>query len=48
MNQQSHSLAYLWKKPYFEKIRAPQCSLQYCLQQTKHASNLNIHHHMDG
>ena len=31
MIQQSQSWAYIWRKPYFEKIHAPQCSLQHCL-----------------
>ena len=26
---QSQSWAYIWRKPYFEKIHAPQCSLQH-------------------
>ena len=29
---QSHSWAYIWRKPWFERIHAPQCSLQHCLQ----------------
>ena len=29
---QSHSWASIWRQPYFEKIHAPQCSLQHCLQ----------------
>ena len=27
----------------FEKIHAPQCSLQHYLQQLRHGSNLNVH-----
>ena len=33
MIQQSHSWAYIWRKPQFKKIHAPQCSLQHYLQQ---------------
>ena len=32
MTQQSHSWAYIQRKPYLEKIHAPQCSLQHYLQ----------------
>ena len=30
--QQSHSLAYIWRKPWLKRIHAPQCSLWWCLQ----------------
>ena len=29
MIQQSHSWVYIWRKPQFEKIHVPQCSLQH-------------------
>ena len=32
MIHQSHSWAYIWRKSQFEKIHAPQCSLQHYLQ----------------
>ena len=35
MIQQSHTWAYIWRKPYLEKIRAPKCSLQHYLQQDR-------------
>ena len=31
MIQQSHSWTYIQRKPYFEEIRVPQCSLQHSL-----------------
>ena len=32
MIQQSHSLAYIWRQPLFEKMHAPQFSLKHYLQ----------------
>ena len=43
MIQQSHSQAYIWKKAYFEKIRATQCSEQNYLLQSRYGNNLNVH-----
>jgi len=43
MIQQSHSWAYIWRKPYFEKLYALQHSLQQYLQQLRHGSILNVH-----
>ena len=37
----SHILAYIQRKPQFEKTHAPQWSLQHYLQQIKHGSILN-------
>ena len=31
------------RKTWFKRICAPQCSLQHCLQQSRHGSNLNAH-----
>ena len=31
------------EKTILKKIHAPQCSLQHCLQQSRHGSNLNVH-----
>ena len=43
MIRQSYSWAYVWRKPWFEKTYAAQCSLKHCLQQPGHGGNLNIH-----
>ena len=43
MIQQFHSQAYIWKKVYFEKICATQCSQQNYLRQSRYGSNLNVH-----
>ena len=40
---QSHSWAYIWRKPKLEKIHASQCSLHYYLQQPEPGSNQNVH-----
>ena len=34
MIQQSHSWAYIWRKPYFKKIHAPQCSALFTTART--------------
>ena len=38
-----HSRTYIWRKTWSKKIHAPQYSLQHCLQQPRHGSNLNIY-----
>ena len=40
MIQQFHFFPQIWRKPYFQKIYAPQCSLQHYLQWPRHGSNL--------
>ena len=40
--------AYIWRKMWPKRIPAPQCSLQHCLQQLKHGSNLNVHGQKNG
>ena len=46
--QVSHFWAYIQRKTWFQRINAPQCSLQHCLQQPRHESNLNVHRQMNG
>ena len=48
MIQQSRSWVYIQRKQWFEKIHAPQCSSQCCLQQPTHGSSLNVHRQMNG
>ena len=43
MTLQSHSWAYIQRKMRSKRIHAPQWSLQHCLQQLRHRSNLNVH-----
>ena len=40
--QQSHYSTYIQRKLWFEGTHAPQYSLQCCLQQPRHGSNLNV------
>ena len=35
--------AYIQRKTWSKRIYTPQCSLQHCLQQVRHGSNLNVH-----
>ena len=46
--QQSHFWAYAPRKPELRETRVPQCSLQHCLQQLGHGSNLDVHQQMNG
>ena len=46
--QQSHCWAYTLRKPELKETRVPQCSLQHCLQQPGHGSNLDVHQQMNG
>ena len=39
----SHSQAFIWRKLWFKRIHAPQCSLQYYSQQPRHGSKVNVH-----
>ena len=48
MIHQSHSQEYIWRKPQFENIHTPQCSLQHYLQLPRHRSNLNVHRQTNG
>ena len=48
MIQQSHSWAYIQRKLLLERIHAPQCSLQCCLQEPRHGNNLNVYQQMNG
>ena len=43
MTQQFHCWAYTPKKPELKETHVPQCSLQHCLQQLGHGSNLDVH-----
>ena len=43
MMQQSHSWAYIQRRPQFKKIQAPEYSLQHYLGQPGHGSNENVH-----
>ena len=45
--QQSHCWAYTQRKPELKETHAPQCSLQHCLQQPGHGSNLNVHQQLN-
>ena len=48
MTQQSHCWAYTMRKPELKEIHVPQCSLQHCLQELAHGSNLDVHQQMNG
>ena len=48
MTQQSHCWAYTPRKPEWKETRVPQGSLQHCLQQPGHGSNLDVHRQMNG
>ena len=37
---QSYSWTHIGRKTWSERIHAPQCSLQHCLQQLRHGNNL--------
>ena len=41
-------LAYTPRKPELKETRVPQCSLQCCLQEPGHGSNLDVHQQMNG
>ena len=43
MTLKAHSWAYVQRKPCSERMHAPQCSLDHCIQQSRHGSNLNVH-----
>ena len=45
MNKQSHSQAYNLRKPKLKETHVSHCSLQHCLQQLEHGSNLDVHQH---
>ena len=47
MTQQSHFWAYTLRKLELKETRVPQCSLQHCLQQPGHRSNLDVHQQMN-
>ena len=46
--QQSHCWAYTSEKPELKETHVPQCSLQHCLQQLGHGSNLEVHSSASG
>ena len=48
MTQQSHYWANTLRKPELKKTHVPRCSLQHCLQQLGHGSNLDVHQQMNG
>ena len=48
LTQQSHCWAYTPKKPELKEIHVPQSSLQHCLSQPEHGSNLDAHQQMNG
>ena len=48
MTQQSHCWAYTLRKPDLKETRVPQGSLQHCLQQLGHGSNLAVHQQANG
>ena len=48
MTQQSHFWAYTRRKLELKETQVPQCSLQHCLQQPGHRSNLDVHRQMNG
>ena len=48
MTHQSHSWAYIQRKPELRKIYTPLCSLLHCLQELEHGSNLDVHRQMNG
>ena len=41
MTQQHLSCAYSWRKPYFQKVHAPQCSSQHYFPQPRLATVFN-------
>ena len=43
MPQKFQSWANTQRKPQIKEINAPHYSLQHCLQQSGHGSNLNVH-----
>ena len=43
MTQQFYCWAYTPKKPELKETHVPQCSLQHCLRQLGHGSNLDVH-----
>ena len=45
MTQKSHSKAYTSKKPKLKKTHVSHYSLQHCLQEPEHRSNLDVHRH---
>ena len=47
MTHQSHSWAYIQRKPELRKIYTPLCSLLHYLQQLGHRRSLNVSN-MDG
>ena len=47
MIQQAHCWAYTLRKPELKETHVPQCSLQHCLQQLGHESNLDVHQQMN-
>ena len=47
MTQQSHYWAFTLRQPEPKETPAPQCSLQHCLQQPGHGSNLDVHQQID-
>ena len=46
--QQSHCWAYTPWKPELKQTHVPQSSLQHCLQQPGHGSNLDVHWQTNG
>ena len=44
---QQFTPGYIFKKHLFEKIRAPQCSQQHCLQLPRLGSNSTVHQQMN-
>ena len=48
MTQPFHCWAYTLRKPELKETCVPQCSLQHCLQQLGHGSNLDVHWQMNG
>ena len=48
MTQQSHCWAYTPRKPELKETHVPQCSLQHCMYQPGHGSNLDVHQQMNG
>ena len=46
--QQSHCWAHTLRKPKLKETHVSQCSLQHCLQQLGHGSNLDVHRQTNG
>ena len=42
MTPQSHSWAYIQRKTWPERLHEPQCSLQHCLQWSRHGNHPNV------